>query len=325
MLTAALAAAVVSPARAEVVAREQAATSVAAWGSYAAWSRYEGRRFRLIVWHGGRARHADVAPRGAAFDVDLGVDRRGRVVAVYSRCARYDRQQLRTGLPIHVFNARCDLYEYDVAARRERRLARPSRRARSEFLPAIDRGRLVFARGARRGVRIPELVSATFSPYREQRLPRPGGRQTDVADGGNRGPTAIDATDGLAVVGWQQVPPRTRCDSEIASRVTYQVLAYALKDRGRRTLDDDCDSDGEVFYVSPSLSAGRVFYAFSPGADPLVFGVRRFDLATGAHADGPPARPLIVSTQTGGDWTWTVRDVVINRRHTFEVARDPAA
>ena len=38
---------------AEVVSRESAVTPVAAYGSYAVWSRFDGHAFRLVIWHDG--------------------------------------------------------------------------------------------------------------------------------------------------------------------------------------------------------------------------------------------------------------------------------
>lgn len=330
--TAVLAAAVAAPAaRGEVVERQRAATSIAAWDGYAAWSRYEGpRRFRLVIWHEGRIRRAAVPARAAAFDVDLGLDARGRVVAVYSRCARIDRQQPLYWLPVHAFDDRCDLYVYDVEARRERRLARPSRRASSEFLPAIDRGRLVFARNAPvrgRSPRVPELVSAQLSPYREQRLARPRGRANDAVTDRNLGPNTIDAADGLAVVGWNHVPPRSACgNASFPITITiYQVLLYDLAGRGRRALEDDCVRiTPEMWFLSPSLSDGAVYYTYSPAVSEDRFGLRRFDVKTGARTDAPAGPHNILSTQTGGGWTWSVADVVVDRRHTIEIMRTPA-
>jgi len=323
--------AVASPARAEVVARQRAATTVAAHGDYAAWSRYEGpRRFRLVIWQDGKARRAKVEPRGAAFDVDLGTDARGRVVAVYSRCARYNRQQPLDWLPVHAFDDRCDLYAYDLEARRERRLERPRTRTASEFLPAIDRGRLVFARNRPvrgRSPRVPGLVSARLSPYREQLLPRPRWRPYDAVDDRNLGPSSIDADGGLAVVGWNHVVPRdSPCGGDYGLTTVYQILLYDLATRSRRTLEDDCvrATSPDIFFGSPSLSAGAVFYTYSPidtDDDAPLSGVRRFDLTTGAHRDTPPAPHYVLSSQTSGGWTWTVNDVVIDRVHSIEVAR----
>ena len=130
---AACALALAAPARAEVIEQESTATPVAAYGSYAAWSRAEGKQFRLVIWHDGAIRRAAVAPRNAQFDVDLGRDAAGRTVAVYSRCPNITRPG--TGfMPLPFGYVGCDLYEYDIAGRRERRLAGPSTKAGSEYL-----------------------------------------------------------------------------------------------------------------------------------------------------------------------------------------------
>src|SRR4051812_17438182 len=52
------------------------------------WSEYDARRreYRLVEIRGERRIVLPVRPRGAAFDVDIGRDAAGRVVAAYSRC-----------------------------------------------------------------------------------------------------------------------------------------------------------------------------------------------------------------------------------------------
>lgn len=91
----------------------------------------EAGRWQLVLWENGVARDAPVPTREAPFDVDLGFYP-GGVVAAYSRCAAY---------------VTCDLYRFNLAGTRERRLARVSTAKRDETRPAIHGGQVVFARG----------------------------------------------------------------------------------------------------------------------------------------------------------------------------------
>ena len=114
-------------ARAEFVERVRAATPVSTFGSAAAYSRYvpETKRYRLVIWRDDAARIARIPSRGSPFDADLGLGRNGRLVAVYSRCAKYFRPE-RSFQPIRPYDEGCSLYEYDLNRRRERRLWCPA-------------------------------------------------------------------------------------------------------------------------------------------------------------------------------------------------------
>jgi hypothetical protein len=99
-----------------------------------AWSDYDAAtgRYRLVVDRGDQPAPAPIAASRRAFDVSLGPDARGRVVALYTRC--------RTA------NHGCDVYRYDVGARTERKVAAVSSAAREEAWPVQWRDRLAFVR-----------------------------------------------------------------------------------------------------------------------------------------------------------------------------------
>jgi hypothetical protein len=63
---------------------------VDAFGGHVVWSDYDASidDWRLMANVDGVTQALPVAPRPTPFDVDLGPDRRGRLLAVYSRCAR---------------------------------------------------------------------------------------------------------------------------------------------------------------------------------------------------------------------------------------------
>ena len=68
------------------------------------------------------------------FDVSLGPNSKGRIVALYTRCRTTDHG--------------CDIYRYELRTRSERRLSSVSSPALDEAWPAQWRDRIAFVRGA---------------------------------------------------------------------------------------------------------------------------------------------------------------------------------
>jgi hypothetical protein len=112
-------------------------TPIAAYGGVVAWSDYDAAtaRYRLVIRRGALAVHASMASSRRPFDVSLGPDSHGRVVALYTRC--------RTA------NHDCDVYRYDVLARRERKDVSVSSPTMDEAWPVQWRDHLAFVRRAR--------------------------------------------------------------------------------------------------------------------------------------------------------------------------------
>ena len=136
LITTALAGALLAPAAAAQDAPTAldatlAPTRVAAWEGTAMWSRYDpaaGTYALMASAGGGAAVPVPVAPRsGGPFDIDLGTDRNGNTVAVYSRDG--------------------DIYRLDVATGSELKIRNVST-ARVERDPTIQHGRLAFIRRA---------------------------------------------------------------------------------------------------------------------------------------------------------------------------------
>lgn len=118
-------------------------TPIAAYGGALAWSAYDAaaQRYRLMIRRGGETVAARAPGALRAFDISLGPDSRGRVVALYTRC----RVTARGRDP----ERGCDVYRYDLRARTERKLASVSSPSFDEVWPAQWRGRIAFARRAR--------------------------------------------------------------------------------------------------------------------------------------------------------------------------------
>lgn len=116
---------------------------------YAVWSRRVGpNRYRLVVRRHGATRFARVAPRRVPFDVSVGRDGRGRVVAVYSRCrSEASGSRSSTGeLTDYASATDCSLRALDLRRGAERRVRlRGGLGVRSRFMPSIARGRIAYA------------------------------------------------------------------------------------------------------------------------------------------------------------------------------------
>ncbi len=138
-----------------------AATKVATFDGLSVWSvRDEDGAYRLVADAGsdGDPRAVDVAPRGVAFDVDLGPGPDGSPVAVYSRCEREPRSSPATApLPAYATGGGCDLFAYDFARRAERRVPAAGGPGSSRFLPSIWREEIAFAQVDRAGSGLPDL------------------------------------------------------------------------------------------------------------------------------------------------------------------------
>ncbi len=136
---AALAAA--APAQADDMVAELARdTPISAYAGQLAWSAYEPAtaRYRLMLaTRGATGAAAPIPPSAKPFDVSLGPDTKGRVVALYTRCATTSGK-------------RCDVYRYTPSLRIERKLGLSSPRA-DEAWPAQWGNRIAFVRRAHKG------------------------------------------------------------------------------------------------------------------------------------------------------------------------------
>jgi len=125
-------------ARDRTISSDRSATNLSAFGQGLIWSRTatDGRS-RLVLRAFGAPTDVPVTPVSGAFDADLGLDSEGSTVAVYTRCAGLSGRS-------------CDVYEYDFARARERKLPGASTSRCSEFAPSIWRGAVAFARSGPR-------------------------------------------------------------------------------------------------------------------------------------------------------------------------------
>jgi hypothetical protein len=229
-----------------------------------AWSRHDPATdtYRLVVADVG-ALHAapqilPIAPRSVAFDVDLGPDERGRTVAVYSRCATEPDGDY-YGQKLWPNNASgCDVYLYDLAAGRERKLRSISTRAGEEFLPSIWKGRIAFARSYGSYVdgqwRDPVLYTHSVSGTERSR------RQSQ---GGNRGIRRISLT-GLDLYGRRLALTRRFIGRYEAGTSQMRVTALGS---GSRLVQQRTSGLTQRLLRSPQFHRGRVLWLEQCAAD----------------------------------------------------------
>ncbi|MSW96731.1 MAG: hypothetical protein F2796_08050, partial [Actinobacteria bacterium] len=108
-------------------------------GTSIAWSAPTGAgRWKLMLWRNGVTSDVPVPTSNMPFDVDLGDDGHGHLIATYSRCSR---------VTVGLARPRgCDPYRYDVTAARERRIPGLGYGSNSDYLPTASGGRIAFAR-----------------------------------------------------------------------------------------------------------------------------------------------------------------------------------
>lgn len=316
MLLAGLLAAVAAsvPARADVVtARIAAPTPIAAHGDRLAWSEFDpaAGRFRLVSRVGGTTAPVPVPPRRLPFDVDLGPDERGHVVAVYSRCAREPSVQ---SIRFYERARGCDLHEYDFVERRETRIAGANSPTASEYWPTVWKDRVAFARVYDSRPRHPYLyVRPLVGGGRSQRLPggqrnecrtdrRSGRRSCSPAD--RSGPVHLELYGRRLAFGWRYQGFGETLDWD---------LRLVTIGGGRRRLDRDGGGGLTAMELGwPAFEAGRLYWARNCYGDPSGCAGRyrlvRHRLATGLTERALPPAEQVLSHDRGGGLTWLLRD-----------------
>lgn len=119
--------------------------------------------YRLTVARDGVVTTLPIGPRAAPFDVDLGTDAAGRVVATFSRCASS------TGDPWN--GGGCRLRAVDLESGRERAIPVATPRGASDSVPSMWRGRVVFARRDRRHGDVDQVLLRSPDRAALRRLP----------------------------------------------------------------------------------------------------------------------------------------------------------
>ena len=226
------------------------APKVSAVGQTFAWSVFEPATgaWRLVVRQDGVTRMPPIAGRSTPFDVDLGEDGHGQLVASYSRCSGPARS---SELPHG-----CRLYYYDFATDTEYPIAVANPRGYSQFDPSMAAGRVAFARIVDRrpvgaGNRA-QLYVQNLAGGEARRLP--GGFENNNAD---TGPTGLDLSSTALAFSWDAEGATAFEPFSLASS---QVSVDDLS--GGQTLIA-LGTSGEISgykELSPTLVAGTVYY-----------------------------------------------------------------
>ncbi|MDX6677193.1 MAG: hypothetical protein QOE31_1245 [Solirubrobacteraceae bacterium] len=290
-------AALLAPASAgadEIVADVARDTPISAYGGAVAWSAYDAasQRYALVIRQGEVTAPARAASATRAFDVSLGPDSRGRVVALYSRCRSIDR--------------RCDVYRYDLRTRRESILRSVSSPSFDEAWPTQSRGRIAFVRRARTHVidgydhrpdargRGPVLDCDV--PYVKSLASRAASRRLDRSRCGEttglaiRGETIVQTTD------INQGGAGSESDVRVlrAGGGAARILATARGGEG-----------GYSPFQSPSLTSSDVWLARTGLRQEVDQGFLRIDLRSRRLTTVPPNLNLagrVTRDEHGGFW-----------------------
>jgi hypothetical protein len=309
----------------ETIATVSRPTPVSAFAGRLVWSSYDPAThgYRLMTRARGVTSALPVRPRGVPFDVDLGPDRHGDTVAVYSRC-RHDPPRrdpaignALTQMPDWARGRGCDLYELHFRAGREKRISAASSPESSEFLPSIWKSRIAFARvrERRRGVERtrPYLhVRSLSGAHRSRRLP--GGSRSRLRFCIGKpmrcklkvepGPTALDLGPRRLTFGWDsgsEIGPTTAVYLETIGRsvITRKLLA--------RTGSGSIQSKE---YFSPAIEGGRVFWERTIFGEDASSRLRRYTISARTIEETPlppPAaqdayrRPVLATAISGAD------------------------
>jgi opacity protein-like surface antigen len=265
----------------EVVATLARDTPVAAFDGVAAWSEYDQAtaRYHLVIYQGGQPARARLAASRRPFDVSLGPDARGRVVALYTRCRHGVRD--------------CDVYRYAVKARREQRLGSVSSPEMDEAWPTQWRDRVAFVRRAK------SYVRDDFDHRPDPRGKRGGGPLIDcdvpfVKTVGSSEPSRrldrarCGATTGMSLRGDSLVQVS---DAYLYEASETQVRRVPIDGRPARVLARAGGGlSGYSPFSSPSQSKSAVYLTRQGAREPANF--LRIDLASRRLTEATPNVPL---------------------------------
>lgn len=269
------------------------APKVSAAGGALAWSELDSGAggWRLAVRVGGVTQTLPIAPRSSPFDVDLGSDGQGRLVASYSRCSA---PTLELELPHG-----CRLYFYDFATAGERPIAAANVAGKSQFDPSIAAGRVAFVRIDDRH----PMGAANRARIYVQRLA--GGKPKELPGGTvnndpRTGPTALDLSSTALAFSWAMHGPGLASEGFDYGDAELRIDGLS----GVQTLVERSTGGNlsGIAELPPTLVAGAVDYGVAIAGDTTEYTFRTLGLP-GARA-GLASAPLgLASTATGSAGT----------------------
>lgn len=247
-----------------------ASNPIAALQGRVIWNDFDVRRggYVLRSRKDGRTTSLRHAPQRRPFDVDLGTDRAGRVVATYSRCRTRAARA-------------CDAYSYSFTERRERRSPLASAADVDETWPSMWRGRVAFARRTRHKGRRLSALAVTRGKWPQRSAAQPNGATFfKVELVGTRVAYSVGYLDG-------------RCDDEVDRDTEPYVTEIRLARAGGsdKRVARGCPADPVAQVLDPGLLGEELFFletkrAEQPGS-PSQLLLTTLALRTGKRASQP--------------------------------------
>ena len=257
-----------------------AAPKVSADGQALAWSAYDPTvsGWHLMVLNNGITQMLPIARSPTPFDVDLGDNGHGGLVAAYSRCSHPSIRTLPHG---------CRVYVYDFAVGAERPIAIANVAGASQFLPSMAAGRVAFVRigeGRPAGTKNPPHIYVQRLAGGKPRL-LPGGTQNNNAA---TGPTALDLGASSLAFTW---------DSHAVAGPFYPNGTSELRlDRlsgGQTLIDLQVQQEIQsIEELSPTLLEGGLAYGIAAAGDETYTEFRSFGLPSAVRAAAPAPEGL---------------------------------
>jgi hypothetical protein len=240
-----------------------AAGLVDVFGGVTVWSAPADGGYALMARSAAGVVRLPVRPRAVPFDVDLGPEANGGIVAVYSRCstepigsrAALDRGILAVPGPAYTTGRGCDLYRFDFASGREAKIASTSTATGSEMLPSYWKGSLAF-------VRVYPIRKGRQGIYPYLYVQRASGGTRRLAGGprgmtGLPGPTNLDLNDRTVGFVWNFTTSRF-------SQGRSEVRVDTLGGRSRRIAETSLDAfhGSYATFLSPTVSSRAIYYGY---------------------------------------------------------------
>lgn len=266
------------------------APKVSADGETLAWSSYDRSvsAWRLMVFHDGITQALPIAPSSTPFDVDLGDNGDGGLVATYSRCSRPSTPALPHG---------CRIFVYDFATASERPIAVANIAGASQFLPSMAAGRVAFVRihdGQPAGSANPPQIYVQSVAGGEPRLLPGGIENSDSATG----PTALDLNAQSLAFTWDA----HGIAGPFYPNGTSELWVDGLSG-GQTLIDRQVEQEIELTQeLSPTLVGSGVAYGIAAVGDETYSEFRSFGLPS-AIRGAAVAPEGLESTATGSAGT----------------------
>jgi hypothetical protein len=284
-----------------LVAAVNRPTLISAYGGRIAWSAYvpAANAYVLMTSAGGVTTTVPVAPRAVPFDVDLGPNETGGIVAAYSRCRQEPvgrapgSRNAVAQLPVWETGRGCDLYRFDFATGQETTIAVANAPRASEFLPTIWKARVAFARvyEAKHGLagqRAYLYARGTSGAARSVRIPA-GSRSTGKFCSGSPrncrrvlepGPTAMDLGGRRLAFGWDSI-------GDVGPTTAAYYATINAHPRKHRIAFGGSGSIQAEEVIQPQVDTGQVYWGYTLYGDETSNALRRYRITTGDYQQTP--------------------------------------